>query len=129
KGPRSQHSGNARATSTSRTRTRPSDAPARSSRLASDDPRLSVRAAGRGLGPPSDEQPAASSADPSPLEAAVLSAILDTVEALVVVLDRKGRIVRFNRACERATGYAEGEVIGRPFWGIRLAPEDGEEAR
>ena len=31
--------------------------------------------------------------------------ILDVVGALVVVLDRDGRIVLFNRACERATGY------------------------
>ena len=35
----------------------------------------------------------------------VVSAILDTVGALVVVLDREGRIVRFNRACEQTTGY------------------------
>ena len=30
--------------------------------------------------------------------------ILDVVGALVVVLDGDGRIVLFNRACERATG-------------------------
>jgi PAS domain S-box-containing protein len=34
----------------------------------------------------------------------VVSAILDTVGALVVVLDREGRIVRLNRACEQMTG-------------------------
>src|SRR5271155_6171179 len=34
----------------------------------------------------------------------VVSAILDTVGALVVVLDPAGRIMRFNRACERSTG-------------------------
>ena len=34
----------------------------------------------------------------------VVSAILDTVGALVVVLDREGRIVRFNRACEQMSG-------------------------
>jgi PAS domain S-box-containing protein len=43
----------------------------------------------------------------------VASAILDTVGALVMVLDPRGRIVRFNRACERTTGYAFGEVQGR----------------
>ena len=36
----------------------------------------------------------------------LLSAILDTVGALVIVLDREGRIIRFNRACEQLTGYA-----------------------
>src|ERR1700690_3805663 len=35
----------------------------------------------------------------------VASAILDTVGALVVVLDPEGRIVQFNRASERTTGY------------------------
>ena len=34
----------------------------------------------------------------------VVTAILDTVGALVIVLDPEGRIVRFNRACERSTG-------------------------
>ena len=36
----------------------------------------------------------------------VLSAILDTVGALVLVLNSEGRIVRFNRACERLSGYS-----------------------
>ena len=34
-----------------------------------------------------------------------ISAVLSTAGALVVVLDRQGRIVRFNRACEKLTGY------------------------
>jgi PAS domain S-box-containing protein len=42
----------------------------------------------------------------------VVSAILDTVGALVVVLDPEGRIVRFNRACELTTGYSLEEVCG-----------------
>jgi len=41
------------------------------------------------------------------------AALLDTLGALVIVLDRDGRIVRFNRACERTTGYAFNEVQGR----------------
>lgn len=40
------------------------------------------------------------------------AALLDTLGALVVVLDRNGRIVRFNRACERTTGYNFNEVQG-----------------
>ena len=54
----------------------------------------------------------------------LLSAILDTVGALVVVLDREGRIVRFNRACEQLTGYAFGEVQGKPIWDLFLAREE-----
>ena len=42
----------------------------------------------------------------------VVSAIFDTVGALVVVLDREGRIVRFNRACEQMTGYSVEESAG-----------------
>jgi PAS domain S-box-containing protein len=42
----------------------------------------------------------------------VASAILDTVGTLVMVLDPQGRIVRFNRACERTTGYSFANVDG-----------------
>ncbi len=53
-----------------------------------------------------------------------VSAILDTAGALVIVLDRKGRIVRFNRACEEKTGYSFTEVQGRQFWDFLLLPEE-----
>jgi diguanylate cyclase (GGDEF)-like protein/PAS domain S-box-containing protein len=53
---------------------------------------------------------------------AFLSAVLDTVDALVLVLDRAGHIVRFNRACEQLSGYASAEVLGRPVWDL-LIPE------
>jgi two-component system cell cycle sensor histidine kinase/response regulator CckA len=39
--------------------------------------------------------------------------LLDTAGALVVVLDRDACIVRFNKACERATGWRSEEAIGR----------------
>jgi len=53
----------------------------------------------------------------------LLSAILDTVGALVVVLDQEGRIIRFNRACEQLTGYAFEEVQGRPCGTSSLFPK------
>jgi PAS domain S-box-containing protein len=56
----------------------------------------------------------------------VLSAILDTVGALIVVLDHQGRIVRFNRACEQTTGYRFAEVRGRYVWDLFLMPEEVE---
>jgi len=56
----------------------------------------------------------------------VVSAILDTVGALVVVLDPEGRITRFNRACELTTGYALEEVRGKHLWDIFLLPEEVE---
>src|SRR5580692_9623656 len=56
----------------------------------------------------------------------VVSAILDTVGALVVVLDPEGRIIRFNRACEQMTGYLFAEVQGRFIWDLFLLPEEVE---
>jgi PAS domain S-box-containing protein len=55
-----------------------------------------------------------------------VSAILDTAGSLVVVLDVQGRIVRFNRACERITGYLFDEVRGKPIWDLFLIPEERE---
>ena len=59
-------------------------------------------------------------------ERAFVSAVLETVEALVTVLDREGRIVSFNRACERATGYSFHDVQGKCFWDFLLLPEEVE---
>jgi len=56
----------------------------------------------------------------------VVSAILHTVGALVVVLDPQGRIVRFNRACELVSGYSYAEVRGKYFWDLCVMPEEAE---
>ncbi len=56
----------------------------------------------------------------------VISGILDTVGALVVVLDAEGRIIRFNRACEQMTGYCFAEVHGKFIWDLFLAPAEVE---
>jgi PAS domain S-box-containing protein len=56
-----------------------------------------------------------------------VSAVLDTAAALVVVLDPEGRVVRFNRACERITGYSFEEVRGKPFPEIFLLSEERPE--
>lgn len=55
-----------------------------------------------------------------------IDAVVDTSSALVVVLDRVGKIVRFNRACEQITGYSFDEVRGRYFWDLFLIPEEME---
>jgi PAS domain S-box-containing protein len=44
-----------------------------------------------------------------------ISSILDTTGALVIVVDRQGRIVRFNCACETVSGYSFDEVRDRSF--------------
>jgi two-component system sensor histidine kinase VicK len=52
-----------------------------------------------------------------------VSAVLDTVGALVVVFDTAGRIVRFNRACEIISGYQAADLQGKYAW-ERLIPEE-----
>lgn len=54
--------------------------------------------------------------------------ILDMVDALVVVVDADGRIVGFNGACERVSGYSFDEVYGRHHTFV-LVPEDHEKSR
>jgi len=53
-----------------------------------------------------------------------VAAILDTTSTLVLVLDREGGIVRFNRACERLTGYSFAEVKDKRCWDLFVPPEE-----
>jgi PAS domain S-box-containing protein len=53
-----------------------------------------------------------------------IDAVLETAGALVVVLDRDGRILRFNRACEQTTGYSSEEVVGRHAWDLFVIPDE-----
>ena len=50
--------------------------------------------------------------------------ILQAVGALVVVLDREARIIRFNDACEEATGWTREEVLGRPVFDVLVTAEE-----
>ena len=50
--------------------------------------------------------------------------LMNTVDALIVALDRQGRIVRFNQACEAMTGYRADEVEGIQFWQVFIPKED-----
>ncbi|GAB6052238.1 hypothetical protein JCM17960_10580 [Magnetospira thiophila] len=61
------------------------------------------------------------------LERDFTDAVLATIGSLVVVLDRTGRIVRFNKACERLTQYKAEEVLGEKVWSLVLPPERLEE--
>jgi diguanylate cyclase (GGDEF)-like protein/PAS domain S-box-containing protein len=54
-------------------------------------------------------------------------AVMDTVAALIVVLDREGRIVQFNRACESLTGYDFSEVEGHFVWDFLLPAAEREQ--
>jgi len=55
----------------------------------------------------------------------VVSAILDTVGALVMVLDVEGRIIRFNRACEQLMECSLEDVQEKYIWDLF---EDAQQA-
>jgi PAS domain S-box-containing protein len=57
------------------------------------------------------------------------SQVLQTADALIVVLDPDGRVLRFNHKCEEVSGYREEEVRGRHLWERLLPEETVEEAR
>src|SRR5215217_1068210 len=52
--------------------------------------------------------------------------LTETTRSLVCVLDREGRILLFNEACERATGFSREEVIGRDARDLVIPPEERE---
>jgi PAS domain S-box-containing protein len=54
------------------------------------------------------------------------AAVLNTVGALIVVSDRHGRIVSFNRTCEQVSGYCFAEVKEKRFWDFLVVEEQQE---
>ena len=63
------------------------------------------------------------------LEPEFVTALLDTVAALVIVLDAQGHILRFNRACEFATDYRQEEVKGKLVWELFFDPLQAEQVK
>jgi PAS domain S-box-containing protein len=59
----------------------------------------------------------------------LLESVLQAVPTLIMMADRDGRIVRFNRAAEQATGLTAAQAIGRLSWETLLPPEEHESAR
>ncbi|MDM8560286.1 PAS domain S-box protein [Candidatus Parabeggiatoa sp. HSG14] len=51
------------------------------------------------------------------------NAIINTAGNLIVVLDRMGHIIRFNKTSEELTGYTFEEVKGQYLWNFFLSPE------
>ena len=58
-----------------------------------------------------------------------VSAVLDTVGALVAVFDTAGQIVRFNPACEMISGYQSAELVGKHVWERLIPAENAEDER
>lgn len=59
-------------------------------------------------------------------ESAFTNTVLDTAQAMILVIDKQGRIARFNRACEQLSGYAAAEAIGREPREFLLLPEESQ---
>jgi PAS domain S-box-containing protein len=58
------------------------------------------------------------------IERVFVAATLDSIPALVAVLDTAGRMVRLNHSCAQLTGFSLADAAGRPFVEDLLAPED-----
>ena len=58
------------------------------------------------------------------MERCFVAATLDSVPALIAVLDTAGRTVRLNHSCAQLTGLALADAVGRPFVDEVLEPED-----
>jgi PAS domain S-box-containing protein len=57
------------------------------------------------------------------------ASIVETAEAMIVVVDAQGRIVRWNRFAERLTGHQSLEVEGLLIWEVLNVPEEAERLR
>lgn len=58
------------------------------------------------------------------IERCFVEATLDSIPALVTVLDTAGRIVRMNYSCAQLTGLSLAGVVGQPFVNELLEPDD-----
>jgi c-di-GMP phosphodiesterase Gmr len=51
--------------------------------------------------------------------------VVSEVNSVVVIVDRNGRIQRFNRLAEELTGMKEEDVVGRSVWALFMSTEAG----
>jgi len=59
-----------------------------------------------------------------------ISAVVNTAPAMLCLTDPEGRVLRLNRALQRASGWPEDEEIqGRYFWDVLIPPDAVERTR
>ena len=58
-----------------------------------------------------------------------VSTVVEASNLLVMVTDLEGRVLRFNSACEVASGYKFEEIKGRIFWNVLVSPEEAPEIK
>ena len=57
----------------------------------------------------------------------VVTTLIENTDTLIVILDEKGRIEHFSRACEETTGHRRDEAIGKTMWEFAPFSAYGEE--
>jgi PAS domain S-box-containing protein len=62
-------------------------------------------------------------------ERRLATGVLQTVDALVLVLDGQGQIVSINSACQRLTGFSLEEIKGRHVWNVFSVAKEVEMCR
>lgn len=62
-------------------------------------------------------------------EQAVCKQILDTTDALLVILDHDGHVIRSNKKGLHASGLSEAELLGSWFWESFMADEEKDSAK
>jgi PAS domain S-box-containing protein len=57
-------------------------------------------------------------------ENAIISLVLDSVDAAITVYNREGRLIRANRCAQRLSGFTEAELCNPETWKQVIPPED-----
>jgi PAS domain S-box-containing protein len=58
-----------------------------------------------------------------------IDTIIETVGSYIVIFDREGSLIRFNRASEELTGFVVDEMRGKKAWEIAVIEEDAQLVR
>jgi len=58
----------------------------------------------------------------------IVTAVMDAIEALIIILDTEARVVLFNHRCQEITGYSFDEAKGMYLWDL-LQPAELEEVK
>ena len=59
----------------------------------------------------------------------LLASILNVQDNLVILLNLKGEIIKFNKACEKITGYSLNEVKNKKIWNVLIKKDEIEETK
>ena len=59
----------------------------------------------------------------------LMASILDVQDNLVILLNVKGEIIKFNKACVEVTGYSFSEVKNKKLWEVLIKKDEIEETK